>query len=567
MMAAPASLEGCIRALRTVERLGITHVFGLPGTQTVPLYEALRRSGLQTIVPGSELTAAFMAGAFYRASGRPALLVTIPGPGFAYALPGLAEARLDSAALIHLTISAAEGPEARFRLQAIPQRTIAAQLAKAVLRARSIDEIEPVLEEAYRVALAGEPGPVVVELAAEAVPDDAAVPAASRDPAATTHIGTVWTRLEAARRPLVYAGQGCLGSADLLQRLAERHGIPVMTTPSARGVLPEDHPLALPFDPCRGGTAEANAALAEADVVVVLGAKLGHNGSAGRGLKFDVLKTLQVDADPGIVGASYPVALAVTARAADFLAAAPPSMPASSGWDSDRLGALRTALRHAGEGRVEPLVAGASAARFFTALRMALPREAMLVTDTGLHQVLTRRHFEVYSPGGLLFPSDFQSMGFGLPAAIAAKLAVPERPVVALVGDGSMLINGLELATAKALGICLPVLVFVDGQLNQIRLHQQSDYGRDSGVELPPLDFHALADVAGVDFRIVGSDPGADLAWALSLSGPSLLVVPVGDSVGMVRTRVARRSKDAVAGLLGARLRNMVKGLVRRHRR
>jgi acetolactate synthase I/II/III large subunit len=211
-------------------------------------------------------------------------------------------------------------------------------------------------------------------------------------------------------------------------RLAERHGIPVMTTPSARGVLPEDHPLALPFDPCRGGTAEANAALAEADAVLVLGAKLGHNGSAGRGLKFDALKTLQVDADPGIAGASYPVALAVTARAADFLAAA--LRRCRRHRDGIRLGWARCglALRHAGEGRVEPLIAGASAAKFFTALRTALPREAMLVTDTGLHQVLTRRHFEVYSPGGLLFPSDFQSMGFGLPAAIAAKLAVPKRP-------------------------------------------------------------------------------------------------------------------------------------------
>ena len=565
-MPMPAGLEGCIRVLRTVERLGITHVFGLPGTQTVPLYEALRRSGLQSVVPGSELMAAFMAGAFHRASGRPALLVTIPGPGFAFALPGLAEARLDSAALIHLTIAAAEGPEARFRLQAIPQRAIAARLAKAVMRIRSLEEIEPVLEAAYRLALAGEPGPVVVELAAGSDADDGDVWKAPRDSVAAADVGAAWARLGAARRPLIYAGQGCLGSADLLQRLAAQHGIPVMTTPSARGILPEDHPLALPFDPCRGGTAEANAALAEADAVLVLGAKLGHNGSAGRRLNFDPRTTLQVDADPGIAGASYPVALAVAAPVEAFLAAAPASLAAAS-WDAERLAALRTALRRAGDGRVEPRVAGTSAARFFSALRTALPRAGMLVTDTGLHQVLTRRHFEVYSPGGLLLPSDFQSMGFGLPAAIAARLAAPDRPVVALVGDGSMAISGLELATARALRICLPVLVFVDGQLNQIRLQQQSDYGHDSGVELPPLDFHALVDAVGVEYRVVDGDVGADLGWALSQAGPSLLAVPLGDSVGMVRTRVVRRSKDAVSGVLGARLRSAVKRLVRRHRR
>lgn len=562
-MTAPASLEGCLRVVHAVERFGVTHVFGMPGTQTVPLFEALRRSALRTIVPGSELTAAFMAGAFYRASGRPALLVTIPGPGFAYALPGLAEARLDSAALIHLTIAVSEGPTARFGLQAIPQRIIAAQLAKAVLRVPSLDAIEPVLDAAITSAMAGEPGPVVVELAANAeagaaVETDAS---AASPTSAMADIGMVWARLAAARRPLLYAGQGCLGSAQLLRRVVERFGIPVMTTPSARGVLPEDHPLALPFDPARGGIAEANAALAEADAVLVLGAKLAHNGSAGHLLAFGGPKTMQVDADPGIAGASYDVAMAATARTEEFLAAAPASMPVASDWDPRRILALRSALRFAGAGRVEPLVAGGSAAEFFSALRKAMPREAMLVTDTGMHQVLTRRHYDVHSPSGLLFPSDFQSMGFGLPAAIAAKLAVPDRPVVALVGDGSMAINGLELATAKALGISLPVLVFVDGHLNQIRLHQHSDYGRDSGVVLPPLDFHALADAAGVEFRVVDHDPCAHVAWALSLPGPSLLAVPVGDSGAMMRTRKLRRGKDAVVDLLGSRVVGWLKGI------
>src|SRR5690606_9481424 len=158
------SLEGGLELTRALEALGVTHVFGLPGTQNVPLFEALRRSRLETVVPTSELAAAFMAGAYHRASGRPACLVTIPGPGFAFALPGLAEARLDSAALIHVTVAAPEGPEARFRLQAIPQRALGAQLAKAVLRAARTEDVAATLRAAHELATGGEPGPVIVEL-------------------------------------------------------------------------------------------------------------------------------------------------------------------------------------------------------------------------------------------------------------------------------------------------------------------------------------------------------------------------------------------------------------------
>ena len=152
-------------------------------------------------------------------------------------------------------------------------------------------------------------------------------------------------------------------------------------------------------------------------------------------------------------------------------------------------------------------------------------------------------------------PTDFQSMGFGLPAAIAAALAVPDRPVVALVGDGSLSINGPELATAAAHRLSLPVIVFADGYLNQIRLHQLSDFGAESAVGLPPLDLAALADAAGIAHRVLGPDPGADLAWALSLGAPSLLVAPVGDSRDMRLMQVKSRAREAVSHAMGPRAR------------
>ena len=188
-------------------------------------------------------------------------------------------------------------------------------------------------------------------------------------------------------------------------------------------------------------------------------------------------------------------------------------------------------------------IAGMPAAGFFAMLRAALPRDAMLVTDTGMHQVMTRRYLPVFAPGGLLIPSDFQSMGFGLPAMIAAKLALPQRPVVGLMGDGGLSMSGMELATAARLGLTLPVMVFDDGKLNQIRLHQESAFGSGHGVELPDVDFEALAVATGVRYAEAGTDLPAVLAAALSASAPTLLRVPVGDSFDVRRVRATALAK------------------------
>jgi acetolactate synthase-1/2/3 large subunit len=146
----------------TLEALGVTTVFGVPGTQTVPLFEALRRSRLRTVLATHELGACFMANGYYRASGRPGVLVTIPGPGFAYALAGLAEARADSAAVVHLTERPARSPRERFLLQHIDQASIAGPLVKRVLDVDTPSRIPESLGEAFALAPAGEPGPVLV---------------------------------------------------------------------------------------------------------------------------------------------------------------------------------------------------------------------------------------------------------------------------------------------------------------------------------------------------------------------------------------------------------------------
>jgi acetolactate synthase-1/2/3 large subunit len=539
-------------------------VFGLPGTQTVELFEALRAHRIRTVLSTHELAGAFMAVGYYRASGRVGVLVTIPGPGFTYALTGLAEASLDSAAILHVVGPAPKHAGRRFQLQAIDQPALARPLVKRVVGLEGVPAgaIAGMVRSAYESTRGGGPGPVVVDLGSP--PDERPEPRPNPPDADWRALSGL---LREASRPLLVLGQGALEAAAPLQAFAEARRVPILTTPSARGIVPEDHPLVMGFDVLRGAVDEANRLLERADLTVVLGARLGHNGSAGFGLRIARERLVHVDTDPAALGANYPARLCIqgtTAAAAAVLAAG--AAPAS-GWGEAELDAARARLR-AGDGAgPEPSVQGAPAGsprEFFGWLRAELPRDARLVTDSGQHQILARRYFDVLGPRGLILPSDFQSMGFGLPAAIGALLGDPARPVVALVGDGGFLMSGMEILTAARERVPLLVVVFNDGALGQIRQQQIENHGVTHAVELRNPDFRALAAAFGIAYARFGEQEPDEVRRALGRAGPTLLEVRLGDSWSLRRAQAGSSARRAVRGLLGARATAWVKRILRR---
>ena len=302
----PSIRSGAELACDVLQQLGVAHVFGLPGTQNVSIYEALRRSTLRTVVATHELSATMMANGYYRSSGRLAALVTIPGPGFTWALTGLAEASLDSAALLHLVGEPPRAPGTCFQLQAIDQPAIARPLVKAVHRIGRFDEIGPVLAAAHAQALAGEPGPVLVQIARVALEARAVAPSfptAAADTPVTDAVALepVIRAVAAARRCVILAGQGCHGAADLLVRLAERLSAAVVTTTSGRGAVAEDHPMSLGFELAGTGAGTLNALIATSDLVLAIGCKFSHNGSRGFGLHLQADKLIHIDAAPEVL--------------------------------------------------------------------------------------------------------------------------------------------------------------------------------------------------------------------------------------------------------------------------
>ena len=439
----PRVANGAELLCNTLEYLGVKCAFGVPGTQNVLLYEALRRSAIRPVLATHELAASFMANGYYRASGRVAPLITIPGPGFTYALTGLAEALHDSAALLHVVGQPPERGEKKYEFQALEQEKIAAPLVKRVYCIRQAEEISRTVAEAYGLALSGEPGPVLLQWSRDALAglpvnrfEQTSFGPVGGSPPGDSLVEEAATLLGTARRPVLFVGQGAVGAAGQVQRLAELIVSPVFTTASGRGVLPEDHALALGFDLVRSETRILNEMIRLSDCIVALGCKLTSAGTGGYQVELPSDRLIRVDASEEVLGANYPARLAILGSVETVLDRLLPAVerkhrPPAAGWACEEIEDWKKRLRIMPETAVpEPVfhgVAPTTAGSFIAALRRVLPRNGIVVTDSGLHQGLVRRHFDVLAPRGLILPSDFQSMGFGLPAAIGAKLAAPER--------------------------------------------------------------------------------------------------------------------------------------------
>ena len=197
----------------------------------------------------------------------------------------------------------------------------------------------------------------------------------------------------------------------------------------------------------------------------------------------------------------------------------------------------------------------------FAQIRDGIQDDGILVTDTGLHQILARTHLDALSPRGLIFPSDFQSMGFGLPAAIGASLSLPDRSVTALIGDGSLLMVGGELATASRERLSLPVLVFRDGYLGQIRMQQLENYGHESATVLQDFDLEAYARSLGAEYVLAGANLAAQLRLARDYNGPTIVEVRLADSrsLGAMTRRVRR--KNALKSAVGPKIVSLLRRL------
>jgi acetolactate synthase-1/2/3 large subunit len=521
-------------------KLGITHAFGIPGTQNLRLFDALRQSSIRTILTTDETAASFAANGFYRASGTPALLTTIPGPGLANAISGITEAHHDSAAMIVLIEYDSEFSDRDFRLQDFDIEALCRPVSKDFVRVRSAHNLSEAIYKSVICASAGEPGPVIlcvdsVVLSRDAeafTPGEPMPPATEPEKELVERIGN---ELLSSGKISILAGQGASVEPQGLLDLAKILRAPVITTCSARGAISEDHVPCIAADISLGTVGLVNELLSECSRILVIGCKLGHNGSCGYELKLDESRLIRVDASPGILTSkNYPAKITVQSDGGGFIRALIDTIgsrhPESDSFTDEEIGLWKNRIERARKEviKFEPSIDGTDGigvSTIFRTLDEIIGSESIVVTDAGQHQSLARAYLDIKSPRGLIVPSDFQSVGYGIPAAIGARLAEPGKKVFAVIGDGAMQASAMEIRTAVREGLDLGIILFNDGALGSIQLQQWCTFGDDYCVALDNPDFALLAESMTAEYSLLNEKTDSALRAFAEGSGVRIIEV------------------------------------------
>ena len=529
---------GAQLVVKALEAQGVERVFGLPGVQNLELYDALKDAAFEAVLVTHELCAAFMADAYSRSTGKVGCSVLVPGPGLTNASTGLAESFLDSVPQVVIVPGPRNDIEKGFQLHQVRQLDAIRPLVKAALHAERVEDVFPLVSEAFALARGGEPGPAVVEIPYNLFQEKATIPppapAASKLAQIQSGLAPEEKRLkeiaraiEQAKQVGIYAGFGATDARALLVRLAELLQAPVATTIAGRGVIPEDHPLSVGFGFGPAGSPLAEEVFGGCDLVLALACKFGEVATGAYGIK-PPRNLIHVDINPDVLGRNLPASLTLQGDARDVLEGLleelsrnprPVNRPLQERIARERQRYFRTIEQSPEQSD------GVNPARLLWELRKLLARDAILTTDSGAHQFWVVSCFPIFAARSYLTPTDYQSMGYSIPAMVSAKMAFPSRQVIGVVGDGGFLMTGSEIVTALRYKLNPVVLLFNDGELGLIREAQDRIYGRTSCIELLNPDYELLARAYGANYFCIQSDPEISAILRQALASDRLAIV------------------------------------------
>lgn len=489
---------GAKALVRTLEKAGTEFIFGYPGGANLPIYEALQRSTIRHIQARHEQGAAHMADGFSRASGKTGVCMATSGPGATNLVTGIATAYMDSSPMLAITGQVARTMIGNDAFQEVDITGITMPITKHNYLIQSAHQVAPTIEEAFFLAGTGRRGPVLVDIPKDVQTDEFANQHEKRrvlegyNPTIKGHIGQIKRAaavLREAERPVIIVGGGVISSntytdvADFVKKL----GIPVVHTLMGKSAFDNFNPLNLGLFGYHGSRA-ANTAVSKSDLILAIGTRFGDRSTGPLASFAQDAKIIHIDVDPAEIGKNVPTYLPIVGDIADVLPRLTSLLSESSddqlsmehpraAWTTTLLNQKQSCNngkngsstgKSLDQERLTTPTALAAAAEAFP--------QALLVTDVGRHQIFAAQHFPVAAGRNFITSGGLGTMGFGLPAAIGAALAQPEKRVMLITGDGSFLMNIQELVTAAEAGINLTVLVMNDHRLGMIQQLQDGFY-------------------------------------------------------------------------------------------
>ena len=538
-----------------IRDVGIETVFTVAGGHFLPTYNEIGTIGATRIVTARhEQGAGYMASGYALATGRVGVVLSgAPGPGATNLVTSVANAQADSIPLLVLSAQVDKRYLHRNILQYCNNVALFEPFCKSSMQAASLDEIPNLLSTSIQLALSGRPGPVHISLPqnlqAETIASQKIIPFEQLNTGEPSNVD-IKNLLEALRnskRPVILAGHGVIraGSSLILKEVAEKIGAPVATSRSGIGSISTNHPQSVGMLGFYG-TDTARDSINEADLILVLGCALGEQTTFG--WRSEIFATdahiVQVDIDASQLNRVYKLDQGIAFDVGAVLQSLSANLEKSDPWFN------RKPNKYPPQN--DP-VRGLSAATFMQTLNTNLPDDAIVSADIGNHRLWVCDQLNVSRPEGLLQSCEFDAMGFSLPAAIGASIALPGEKIISISGDGGFVHTFGELSVAKELGLPVVVVVFVDGALGILRHQAEEMYGKEHYTRLAEIDFAKFADALGIESRTIENDKDLNqsIKWAIKSSEPVLLSVSIdpNEVFPPLRTKIEQRRRDLMGKL------------------
>jgi len=549
-------MSGAKALIQSLENQKVDIIFGILGGAILPVYDALcDTKKIRHILARHEQGAAHAAEGYARASGRPGICMATSGPGATNLVTGIANAYMDSSPIIALTGQVpATGVNTSYMIgrdafQEADIIGITTAITKANYQPRSVHEIPTIINTAFYVATTGRPGPVLVDLPKNVQADTAEVVFTDKIDARgyrpvkepnLTAISQAADLLAKAERPIILAGGGTIisNASDELAKMSDMLMAPVATTFMGKGAFPECHPLSVGSIGMHGNPA-ANRLMGEADVLLAVGTRFSDRATANLNSFVPNAMKIHIDVDAAEIGKNIDVDVSVIGDAKIALQML--YTATEKNLQKEQNGSWAKRVREVKE-KLNPLLKETpkdlNPKTLLTELRKLLPESAIVTTEVGQNQMWSALYFKALKPRSFISSGGLGTMGFGFPAAIGAKVACPDRPVVDIAGDGSFLMTEQELACSVAENIPVTVIVLNNSVLGMVAQWQRMLYKkRYMAVNLGKTpDFVKLAEAYGAQGIRVASiaEFQAAIKKALKSKVTTVIDVPIGSEEDVV---------------------------------
>jgi acetolactate synthase-1/2/3 large subunit len=548
--------------VKYLEKRGIEHIFGLCGHTNIAVLSALEKSSIKFVNVRHEQIASHAADGYARVTGKASVVLSHLGPGLSNAATGVANAALDCIPMVVIAGDIpshyyGKHPHQEVNLHADgAQCEIYRPFVKRVWRVERPELLPEIMEKAFTLAESGQPGPVLVDVPMDIFSREVDVSLFERQLQNTKELRKptideataeeIVDQLCAAQKPVLYVGGGVLlaGAAEELKALVDHLSIPVAHSLMGKGALPDDHPLILGMTGF-WGTQYINDSCRNADLILGLGSRFKEADASSwyPEFTFDIPKTrlIQIDIEPSEIGRNYPVEIGVVADLKQALGVLLQVVRRKCPEGIQRQDLKAEIAENRQEFKASNVEMEQSDAypmmpeRILAEVREVLPRDAIITTDVGWNKNGVGQQFPIYEPGSILIPGGYATMGFGGPAAIGAKLAAPDKIVIALIGDGGFGQNPAQLATARHEDVAVIWLIMNNNAFGTIagleKAHYQTTFGTvftKDGVSTSP-DYAEVARAYGIDGIKIESaaEFKPALIRAIELDKPVVLDVPM----------------------------------------